>query len=500
MPPHPDGAGTAQNDAPFVFCQAARERCLWQTPFRLDVPVMTLLSDTAFRPPIPTPRTEPVGPLRMIAILRRNPLELWSEAHYREPILVGKTMLGDRAVVNDPVAIRRVFLDNAANYRKDELQLRVLRPGLGKGLLTAEGEDWRAQRRALAPLFAPRQVSAFVPAMHAVARANVERLRRKRSGRTVDLSEEMARLTLEMLEHTLFSQGLGRDASEFQQAVTQYFDTAGRVDPLDLLGLPAFLPRLGRRRARGTLDFFARAVNDIVAARRALLARGEAGPRDILTLLLDAQDPETGRGMTEDDIRANIVTFIGAGHETTANALTWTLYLLSQAPAWRDRVENEVAERFDPVRDEMPDDLPVTKAAFEEAMRLYPPAAILSREAIDADVLAGRRIRAGTVVTIAPFLLHRHRTLWRDPDAFDPSRFLGEERETIDRFAYIPFGAGPRVCIGQGFAMSEGVIALAHLLKAFRFDLADNHPVEPVQRITLRPKHGMRMTMAERAA
>ena len=455
---------------------------------------------TAFQPPKPMPRTSPVGPLRMIAIVRRNPLELWSEAHYREPVLVGKSMLGERAVVSDPAAIRRVFLDNAANYRKDELQLRVLRPGLGSGLLTAEGEDWRAQRRALAPLFSPRQVAAFLPAMHAVAHANVERLRRKRAGRIVDLSEEMARLTLEMLEQTLFSTGLGRDASEFQAAVTRYFETAGRLDPLDLLGLPAFLPRLGRRRAKGTLDFFARAVDDIVAARRALLARGEDGPRDILALLLEAQDPETGKGMSEDDVRANIVTFIGAGHETTANALTWTLYLLSRAPDWRDRVECEIDALFDSADTGALDHLPVTKAVFEEAMRLYPPAATLSREAINADTLAGRHIRAGTVVTVSPFVLHRHKLLWRDPDGFDPSRFIGAERETIDRFAYLPFGAGPRVCIGMGFAMHEGVIALAHLLKTFRFDLAQGHVVEPVQRITLRPKNGMRMVMTERCS
>lgn len=458
------------------------------------------LTDTAFRPPIPTPRKSPAGPLQMVAIIRRNPLELWSQAHYEQPILVGRSMLGERAVVSEPSAVRRIFLDNVANYRKDDLQLRLLRPGLGSGLLTAEGEAWRAQRRVLAPLFSPRQVSAFTPAMHEVARANVERLRRKRAGRIVDLSEEMARLTLEMLEHTLFSQGLGRDASEFQSAVTRYFETAGRADPFDLLGLPAFLPRLGRRRARATLEFFANAVSDIVSTRRALLARGETGPRDILGLLLDAQDPETGKGMSEEDLRANIITFIGAGHETTANALTWTLYLLSRAPDWRDKVEREIDERFDPAGDGALDDLPVTKAVFEEAMRLYPPAAFLSREAIETDVLAGRRIRAGTVVTVSPFLLHRHRTLWRDPDLFDPSRFMGAERETIDRFAYIPFGAGPRVCIGQGFAMSEGVIALAHLIKAFRFDLAEGHKVEPLQRITLRPRNGMRMVMTERAA
>ena len=462
---------------------------------------MTLASipSAAFRPPKPVPHDGPIGVLRMILALRRNPLEIWSKAHYEQPILMGRTILGDRAVVNEPAAVRRIFLDNSANYRKDALQLRVLGPGLGKGLLTVEGEDWRAHRRALAPLFSARQIPKFAPAMHRVAVAAVERLAPKREGRVVDVSVEMARLTLEMLEQTLFSQGLGRDASEFQVAMTRYFDTIGRIDPLDLLGAPAFLPRLGRLRGRGALEFFARAVDNIIDARRSLLASGAEAPNDILTLLLEAQDPETGKGISEDDVRANIVTFIGAGHETTANALTWTLYLLSQAPDWRARVEAEIDAHFDPGNVEgFAEALPVTMAALEEALRLYPPAAMLSREAIGPDVLAGRHVRAGTVVTVSPFLLHRHRLLWKDPDAFDPERFLGANRDSIDRYAYIPFGAGPRVCIGMGFSMLEMMAALGHLLRAFRFDLAPGHPVSPVARVTLRPAHGMKMILRRR--
>jgi cytochrome P450 len=457
------------------------------------------IPSTVFRPPKPVPHDGPIGVLRMILTLRRNPLEVWSKAHYEQPILMGRTILGDRAVVSQPAAVRRIFLDNVANYRKDALQLRVLGPGLGKGLLTVDGEDWRAQRRALAPLFSARQIPAFAPAMHRVAAAAVERLAPKREGRVLDVSSEMARLALEMLEHTLFSQGLGRGASEFQVAVTRYFETIGRLDPLDLVGAPKFLPRLGRLRGRATLEFFARAVEDIIDARKRLLASGAPAPNDILTLLLGAQDPETGNGVSEDDVRANIVTFIGAGHETTANALTWTLYLLSQAPGWRARVEAEIDAHFDPANVEgFAEALPETKAVLEEALRLYPPAAMLSREAIGPDVLAGRRIPAGTVVTVSPFLLHRHRLLWRDPDAFDPERFLGANRESIDRFAYIPFGAGPRVCIGMGFAMLEMMAVLGHLLRAYRFDLAPGHPVSPVARITLRPAHGMKMILRRR--
>ena len=456
---------------------------------------------TAFRPPRPTPHEQPIGVLQTILTLRRNPLEIWSKAHYEQPILMGRSILGERAVVSEPAAVRRIFLDNVANYRKDALQMRVLAPGLGKGLLTADGEDWRAQRRALAPLFSPRQILSFAPAMRRVAAAAAERLTPRREGRVLDVSAEMARVTLEALEQTLFSQGLGRDPGEFQRAVTSYFDTIGRLDPLDLIGAPQFLPRFGRLRGRATLEFFARAVDDIVGARKSLLASGAAAPNDILTLLLRAQDPETGKGVSEDDVRANIVTFIAAGHETTANALTWTLYLLSQALEWRERVEAEIDAHFDPANAAgFAEALPATKAVIEEALRLYPPAATLSREAIGPDVLAGRRIRAGTVVTVSPFLLHRHRTLWKDPDAFDPERFLGANRDAIDRYAYIPFGAGPRVCIGMGFAMLEMTMVLGHLLRALRFELAPGHLVSPVARVTLRPAHGMKMILRRRQA
>jgi cytochrome P450 len=453
-----------------------------------------------FRPPAPRPRSRPLGTLGTVYTLWRHPLEIWSQAHFELPVLVGKTVLGVRAVVNDPVAVRRVFLDNAANYRKDALQLRVLRPGLGTGLLTADGESWRAQRRALAPLFSPRQVADFAPAMHRVAREAVAWMRTGRVARVRDVDADMALTTLQVLEQTLFSQGLARDPGEFQRAVTKYFNTIGRLDPLDLLGAPQYIPRIGRLRGRESLAFFASAVDDIIAARKRLIDTGAVAPTDLLTLLLRALDPETGRGMSVEDVRANIVTFIGAGHETTANAMTWTLYLLSQAPDWRDRVEAEIDAHFDNSRDDDPGgDLPITRAALEEAVRLYPPAATLSREAIGEDWLSGARIPAGTTVTVAPYLLHRHKRLWNDPDAFDPARFLGANREKIDRYAYIPFGAGPRVCIGMAFALQEAVILLAHLLQGFRFDLLPGHVVEPAQRITLRPRYGMRMIVRQRA-
>jgi cytochrome P450 len=455
-------------------------------------------SSRLFVPPYPRRPRSPRGSFSTILALQRNPIEVWWEGDFERPVSIGSTIFGLRGAAHDPAAIRRIFLDNAANYRKDDLQLRILRPGLGNGLLTAEGEDWRVQRRALAPLFSPRQTAEFAPAVHQVGRAAVERMSRRRDGAVADVGAVMSRLTLEVLEQTLFSQGLGREPSAFQRAVSSYFETIGRIDPLDLLGAPDFVPRLRRRRGRSALEFFASAVNEIIEKRQALLSSGAKAPRDLLTLLMSAKDPENGRAIAEEDVRANIVTFINAGHETTANALTWTLFLLSQSPEWRERAEVDADQAFDADGTVATDRCETLRAVFEEALRLYPPAAMLARQAIADDELAGVHIPAGAVITVSPYVLHRRKGLWDQPDAFDPSRFLGERRDQIDRFAYIPFGAGPRVCIGMAFAMQEGIILLAHFLRAFRFELVEGHQVMPMQRVTLRPRNGMKMHVKKR--
>ncbi len=460
-----------------------------------------IAAETPFRPPAPVPRRTPPDMFDFLAALRANPLTTWTEDHFEHLILAGEGALGRITIVHDPAAIRHVLVDNAANYRKDDLQRRVLAPGLGNGLLTAEGEAWRLQRRTLAPLFAPRHVAGFVPAMIAAAERLLRRWRR-RDGRTLDVALEMTRVTLDVLERTIFTAGLKRDPDALGRAITRYFEALGPLDPLDLFGMPEWLPRIGRWRARPALRFFEEVVGELIDTRRALLARGGPSPHDLLTLLLQAADPETGRGLSDIKVRANIVTFIGAGHETTANALTWSLYLLSQAPAARARLEAEV----DAV---MPDGvlapealsrLVFTKAVVEEATRLYPPVPYMSRAALGEDRIGKLKIPRGSMVTIAPWVLHRHRRLWDEPDAFVPERFLPERRDALDRFAYLPFGAGPRVCIGASFSLQEAVVVLASVVRAARFTLVAAHEVMPVHRVTLRPGGGLPMTLRLRDA
>jgi cytochrome P450 len=259
------------------------------------------------------------------------------------------------------------------------------------------------------------------------------------------------------------------------------------------------VPRLGRWRVRSTLRFFDAAIDSIIAIRRRRLAEcpGSA-PKDILTLLLDALDPATGRRMTLAEVRSNILTFIAAGHETTANSLSWSLFLLSQSAQWRDRVQAEADREMDGPVEGLAERLVETRAVIEEAIRLYPPIAAISRVAIDTDVLAGETIRRGSLVVIAPYVLHRHRGLWDHPDAFDPARFLGEMRKGIDRFAYLPFGAGPRTCIGSAFALQEATLVLGAIMQRFNLRPMPGHVVWPILRVTLRPADGLPMMVRRR--
>jgi len=464
---------------------------------------MNLLSldlRASLRPPAPVPRAEPLGPLALLKALRNNPLETWTQAHFEQPIVTGGLLIGEVAVVSDPASIRRVLLENVGNYQKDSLQRRMLSAVLRDGLLTAEGEQWRVQRRTLAPLFAKRCVMSFAPAMARAADALVARWQGRGEG-VLDVAAEVTQLTLDVLERTIFSDGLGGDREDVRTAMRTYFDTIGRIDPFDVLGLPDFVPRLGRRRVRPALRFFDAAVDAIIGTRRARLERDRSGvPRDILTLLLEAQDPETGRGLSEAEVRANVITFIAAGHETTANAITWSLFLLSQSPHWRERVAAEAEREMRCPSERLAERLPETRAVVEEAIRLYPPLVAISRQANGPDELAGHPIRRGAMVVIAPYVLHRHRLLWERPDIFDPERFLGPARDRIDRYAYLPFGAGPRGCIGSAFALQEATIVVASIARNFEFRVPPDHAVWPVHRVTLRPQDGLPMVVKSRAA
>ena len=448
-----------------------------------------------FVPPAPKPRTSPPSTLEMMRIVYRNPLELWGEPSYNEPWISISGIGGPLVIANDPGLIRHVLVDNAKNYRMATVRQMVLRPILRDGLLTAEGAVWKRSRKAMAPVFTPRHIFGFAAPMLACTNTFVERYEQ---GGTFDIAHDMTMLTYEILAETLFSGEIAGEPGSFARQIDRLFETMGRVDPLDLLRAPDWLPRLTRIRGRRTMAYFRQIVADTMALRRARMERdGDRVPSDFLTLLLRAEGPD---GLTRAEIEDNIITFIGAGHETTARALGWTLYCLAEAPWERERIEQEIdtvlAREPDPVK--WLDAMPLTRAAFEEALRLYPPAPSINREPVETDHYKDLELPKGAQVLVMPWTVHRHRKLWEAPDAFMPERFHPENRDRIDRYQYLPFGAGPRVCIGASFAMQEAIIALAVMLSRFRFETVPETRPWPVQKLTTQPQGGLPMRVSRR--
>lgn len=453
--------------------------------------------NSLFRPPAPVPQAEPLRPLSFLRTLWNNPIEAWTSGHFERPIVTARLPFGEVAIVNDPVAIRRVLADNRDNYPKDGFQKRMLAV-LSNGLLTAEGIQWRVQRRALTPVLALKNVRSFIPAMLHATGELVGRWR-SRDGEVIDIADQVTELALAVLERTIFSDGIAGNRSELRAAMRIYFDSLGRIDPFDLLNLPDFVPRFGRLRTRAAVRLFHKGVDEMIAERGRRDACAMSSRRDLLTLMLNARDPETGRPLSAAEIRANVITFMSAGHESTANAIAWTLFLLSQSSAWRERIAAEATRELDGPAEALSDRLVETRAVVEEALRLYPPLAAISRVALGSDELAGTPIRRGAMIVIAPYVLHRHRLWWKEPELFDPARFLPPARANLDRYVYMPFGAGPRACIGSVFALQEAMIAVAAIVRAFELDVAPGHVVWPLHRITLRPRQGLPMIVRRRA-
>lgn len=435
---------------------------------------MTALADALpgpVLPPAPVPREQELPFLAQLRAFRRDVIGTWPRRAYEEPVYE-RPFFGRRTLLlSEPAAIRHVLVEATERYRRTPATLRVLRPLLGQGLLLSEGADWRLQRRTLAPAFAPRAVALLVPHMQAATEEVLDGLDVREP---LDLLAVTQALALEIAGRTMFSLGLAPWRGGLRARLEEYGRYAG-VHLLDIM-LPPRVPTpwdvprrwIGRR----WMALIAR----IVAAREA--ERRPGLPEDLLDLILAARDPETGRGFSATEVRDQVATMLLAGHETTALALFWTFTLLAQAPGWQALLAAEAgaAER------------PLTRAVLDEALRLYPPAFTLARLARQADEVAGWRLRPGDAVLIAPWVLHRHRRLWEAPEAFDPRRFLAPA-PAPDRFAYLPFGAGPRICIGAQFALSEAILVIAAVLRRWRVELATQRPVLPVAVATTVPDH-----------
>jgi cytochrome P450 len=458
--------------------------------------------DTTTEVPVLAAPTRPEGRMSLrqfLRVVRENILATYAPEDFDKDFIARRLLWRRTFVVNEPNGVRHVLLDNAQNYKKSELSRRILEPGLGRGLITTDGELWRRHRRIMAPAFDPRSVAGYAPVMTEVTEEMLAQWDALPERSEVDVAVAMMHTTLHIISRAMFSSDSDEIVDVVERGVSEY-QTTVRPNLLDLLHFPEWLTELiSPRMADGILDEFDASVD------RLLTERGrapDAEPKDLLARLIAARDTETGGGMTAQEVRDQVVTIFMAGHETTAQALAWTWYLLSQHPAAEAKLHEELAsvcEGRTPRHDDVAN-LPYARMVLEEAMRLYPPAHTLGRQPIAADEVSGHRIPAGSTVLIVPWMLHRKPSLWERPDRFEPERFSPERAAARPRFTYLPFGAGPRICIGAAFAMEEGILILATIAQRYRLRLKPGHPVEPQGLITIRPRYGLPMILERRRA
>lgn len=443
------------------------------------------MSDFPARAPL---ANKPLGVFGTFKAARQNLLSIIPEIATRQPIVSGKVGIRWHMLM-DPDGLRRVLLERLDDYPKSNTTKSLMRPAIGHSMFLAEGAEWRWQRRAAAPVFTHRNISNLAPLMSLAAERAVQRFEGA-GKRAVDAYDKMITTTFEVISDVTFSGG-SFDRDEVHQAIEQYINEAGRVSIMDILGFPDWIPRPERVAGRRKLRDMHGLANSVIEERQ---NRGSEGVPDLLDLLLEGEDPETKQRMSLDQLRDNLMTFIVAGHETTALTLSWAIYLMARYPEHQKRARQEAQTVLNgriAGADDVPN-LPFIRQVIDETLRLYPAAAIISRTAMAPDTLCGREVRPKDSVIIPIYALHRSHVLWDNPDAFDPSRF--ENPKSVKRYSYLPFGDGPRICIGASFALQEAVIILASLLSRFEFEMVAGKEPELEMIFTLRPKGGVWVT------
>lgn len=463
-------------------------------------PILGEAGAVALYPPTVTPPVAPLGVPAFVAKFVRNPLTTLPKGCWEAPITIIERRFGQIVWIADPALIETVLLVEAEQFPKAKnIEERVFGAALGRGLLTADGASWRQQRRAAAPAFRHGELLACVPGMARAGAQMAERWQAAGIGEARNIERDMTDATFDVIAATVLGGCDAATARLVKSCADAYLQPISWDVAFGILQLPSWLWYPGKGRQRAAARRLRKALAEIIAARRR-----EAGARDdLLGRLMSARGADGTVPLNGSELVDNLATFLVAGHETTAKALTWTLYLLARAPDWQDKVRAEAAMVLGPraaVTAEDLDKLVITEMVAKEAMRLYPPAPVISRAAAQDCVLGGRPIRKGALITIPIYCLHRHRQLWSDPDRFDPERFAPGKSEALPRTQFMPFGFGQRTCIGAAFAMIEAKVLLAMFVKAARFTCDRTLAPEPISRVTLRPKGGMPlrvMTMQE---
>jgi cytochrome P450 len=420
--------------------------------------------------------------------MRRDPLRLLTEARRRYGDFV-RFRLGPYRIylLSHPDYIAHVLQKNPRNYLKDGYEHIEI---VGNGLLASEGDFWRRRRRIAQPAFHRERLAEMAQTMTDATERMLGRWDARSTDEPLDVDAEMSRLTLEIVGRTLFSAEVGEEAGGVGAALETVlylgFQRTGRFVPV-----PSGVPTPKNRRYRNAVRHLNGVVEDLISGRRT----NGGGEGDLLDMLLEARDADTGEGMDERQLRDEVMTILTAGYETTARALTWTWYLIDANSHVRERLEREL----DGLNGRTPefedlDRLTYAKMVVQESMRLFPPVWGLSRLVAHEDEIGGYRVPKGSRVVISQYVTHRHPDLWKEPKTFNPERFTPERSAGRPRYAYFPFSGGPRQCIGNNFATMEAVLILATIARRYRLTLALGHPVEPEPSFTLRSRHGMRMT------
>jgi cytochrome P450 len=452
-----------------------------------------------FIPPHPKRPLKPLPVFSMLKAARHNVLAIWEDRCFEWEFFSTRVLSRMLFVCNSPDTVERAFIEYHDSFERKSPQMRHgLAPLLGDGLFISDGEMWRRRRRLVAPIVHVSQLPLFAPLMVEAAIETADRWTTLPSDRPINALAETAALTAEIICRAVFGRCLGpAQAAEIVSALSDYQRLIGQLDVTYLMGLPDWLPRFHSFAIHRAARRIHTVLDEIINDCRERLGDSKAS---IVRLLSQAQDGESGTHLDRTALRDEATVIFMAGHETTANSLAWTWYLLSQAPEVEHRLHAELESVLDgrpPSLQDLPN-LVYTRAVFEEALRLYPPVPVLARQALREERIHGRPIPVGSLVMVVPWLLHRHRRYWEQPDHFIPERFLPENAESLVRRAYLPFSIGPRICAGAAFGMTEAILCIATLAQRVRLRLAADATVEPVCRLTLRPGNALPMFVERR--
>ena len=440
-------------------------------------------------PPKPASRADKVSLWRYMKLFRSDILSAQPAKLYRAWMAEFRTVFFRSYLVNDPTLLKTVLKERPDDFPKSDRIGSGLRPLLGNSVFVTNGDTWKRQRRIIDPAFEGGRLRDTYPAMWAAGQASVARLAPLADGKAHDVEGETSHAAADVIFRTLFSIPIEHDVA------TQVFDEFRlyqRSQPIlnlaAFIKMPRWVPGFHKSETRKTAKSIRRLITSLTTDRLDAIGTGQA-PDDLATKILTTKDPQTGAGFDLDEMVDQVAIFFLAGHETSAAALSWALYLLASDQDWQDKVAKEAAgltQDFSTVAK-----LRVTRDVFREALRLYPPVPMMVRETACPEHFRDRDVKKGAQVVLSPWHLHRHTRLWDNPDGFDPARWSTENGQACARDAYMPFSSGPRVCPGAGFAMIEGVTLLAMLVRSFRFEIVADNPPVPVAHLTVRTRSGM---------